>query len=88
MSTVAIRAARAFDRVLFNSTKRWDEAEACDAHWDGGEWSGPGWAQMWAEELERVTKLVAERFYIQPDELEDAILQRWAFPFTDSETIH
>ncbi len=64
-----MRAIRAFDRVISNSTEGWNEVEAADAHWDAGEWSGPAWARAWEAEVIRVTDMVADRFQICPDDL-------------------
>ena len=71
-----MRAVRAYDRVFANSTEGWNEAEAADASYDGGEWSGPSWAKNWLNEDRRVISLVAERFEIYDHDLQSAIQQR------------
>ncbi len=57
-----LRACRAFNRLLSDRTEGWAEAEACDRHYDGGEWSGPAWGDNWQEAHERCHQIIAERF--------------------------
>ena len=67
------RAIRAALRLLSITTEGWAEGEACDRHFDGGEWSGPAWSENWAVEEERVIELVALRFGYMPRAVSDAI---------------
>lgn len=66
-------AVRAAFRLLSITTEGWHEYEAVDRHWDGGEWSGPAWADNYEREHDRVTRLVAERFSLSPDDLDTAM---------------
>ena len=66
---VEMQAIRAFDKLYLVSTEGWAEMEGCDAHWDGGEWSGPAWAENWENEHDRVMSIVAERFGISAVDL-------------------
>jgi hypothetical protein len=54
-------AVRALARVL----EPYDQAEAYDRHWDGGEWSGPAHARLRLEAIGRV----AQRFGMTADQL-------------------
>lgn len=55
-------AVRSFHRLYAIRTEGWDEAEGCDRHFDGGEWSGPAWAKNWEDEYKRTAQHIAERF--------------------------
>lgn len=63
------QAVRACEKLLAISTATWGEGEACDAHFDGGEWSGPAWAENWDTEIGRVANLVASRFGLDGERL-------------------
>jgi hypothetical protein len=67
------RAVRAAFRLLSITTEGWDEYEAADRHWDGGEWSGSAWADNHEREHDRVTRLVAERFNVTATDLDEAM---------------
>jgi len=62
-------AVRAFERFIGISTDGWAEAEGADAHWDGGEWSGPAWTDNWENEHHRVAGIVAARFGMTVEDL-------------------
>lgn len=64
-----IAACRAANKLLGITTEGWDEAEGCDRHYDGGEWSGPAWADNWQNEERRVTEVVAARFELDANYL-------------------
>jgi hypothetical protein len=66
-------AVRAYNKVWGPLARSMSEAEECDAHFDGGEWSGPAWGRIWEEQEDRVRKLVAERFGITPQQLEQSV---------------
>lgn len=63
------QAVRACEKLLAISTATWGQGEACDAHFDGGEWSGPAWANNWDTEIGRVANLVASRFGLDGERL-------------------
>ena len=60
-------AARTAGRLYAQATERWDECEACDAHYDGGEWSRPGWDKARDSEYQRILKLTSRRFGFPAD---------------------
>ena len=62
LSNYELSACRAFDRIYASKTEGWEEAEYADAHWDGGEWSGPAWADNWQRVEEECYAIVGERF--------------------------
>lgn len=62
LTTNEVQACRAFSRLLAVHTEGWLEAEGCDSHYDGGEWSGPAWADNWQEAEEHCYRLIADRF--------------------------
>ena len=67
------QAARAYRRLLAQRTDGWDEAEAVDAHWDGGEFSGPAWADNWLTAECVAISETAAQFGLTDDQLCDAI---------------
>lgn len=66
-------AVRAFNRIIAPKFNSLEEAEQYDAHWDGGEWSGPAWANIYEDVWKDTLKLVAERFDITVAELDDSV---------------
>lgn len=62
LSRHELRAVRAYERLLAIRTEGWNELEAADAKFDGGEWSGAAWGDQWQEMDERCLAEVAERF--------------------------
>jgi len=66
---------KAFNRVLAQRTEGWEEAEACDAQFDAGEWSGPAWGDVWQQVDQEVTEYVAARFNVPPGRVEFAVLE-------------
>jgi hypothetical protein len=62
LSREQLQACRAYERLLAARTEGWDEMEACDRHWDGGEWSGPAWGDNWQRAEEYCERVIAERF--------------------------
>lgn len=81
-SSMLKMAIRACVRLLDLNSEGWEEAEAADAQWDGGEWSGPAHANMHQEEEERVVKLVACRFDISAFQLGEALMG-WQYTEND-----
>lgn len=65
-------AARAYFRLLHQRTRGWDEMEGVDRHFDGGEWSGPAWADNWQREQRRTAEFVADRFDLPVEAVERA----------------
>lgn len=53
---------RAYNRLLSQLTEDWDEQQACDRHFDGGEWSDAAWAANFEEAQEKAARAVGERF--------------------------
>jgi hypothetical protein len=62
-----LHAVRAFHRLLSVHTEGWDEAEGCDRHYDGGEWSAPAWGRNWQEADEHCYRIIADRFDLSPE---------------------
>jgi len=62
-------ATRACVRVFDNLTDGWERDEACDRHYDAGEWSGPAWAQNWEQAAAQACQLVSERFEMDAEHL-------------------
>jgi hypothetical protein len=75
MTKTQQQAVRAFNRVFTPIMRDMSMAEACDAHFDGGEWSGPAWAEMYDDERNRVLTLVAWRFGLTAPDLNNAIYE-------------
>ena len=57
-----LQACRAFHKLLAVRTEGWAEAEAADAKFDGGEWSGPAWGDHWQQAEEYCEEVIARRF--------------------------
>ena len=66
------KAIRAYERLLEQRTRGWDEMEAADRHWDGGEFSGPAWARNYEQMQLDTAYDVAKRFGLRGDDLLDA----------------
>lgn len=64
-----IQAVRAFNRVWLPIAAQLEEAEARDAHFDGGEWSRSAHANLWLEKYDATVERVAHRFDIEPNTL-------------------
>ena len=75
-------AIRSIQKLLSITTEGWSEMEAADAHFDGGEWSGPAWGDNWQEEEERVIKVVAHHFGLSPSALGESF-HNWQYNESD-----
>lgn len=62
LSPHELNACRALARLLAIHTEGWHEIEACDRHFDGGEWSGSAWADNWQSADEHCCQIIADRF--------------------------
>ncbi len=63
------QAGKAFNRLMSDWQKLADEQESVDAHFDGGEWSGPAWGRMYDAREKSALNLVARRFNITTDDV-------------------
>ncbi len=63
------QAGKAFNRLMGNWYADTEEAEACDACFDAGEWSGPAWGRTHEAKEDAMSELVAQRFGITTDEV-------------------
>jgi len=66
------QAGKAFNRLQGDFYAQAAEFEACDHHYDAGEWSGPAWGKVYEEVEERHADLVARAFDITPNEVWEA----------------
>lgn len=55
-------AVRAYTRLMTDWQHEAYQYEACDRHFDGGEWSGPAWGRLEEEVQKKYLALVANRF--------------------------
>lgn len=64
-------AIHAFDKAIrcSEALRSQEEAEACDACYDAGEWSGPTHARFYEEIMDRIAERVALRFGMTVTEL-------------------
>ena len=78
MNTIPMAAIRAYDRLVLSFYSEAEEFEECDRHFDGGEWSGPAWADVYDAARTRFAKLVCEKFWIDyPVDLEIAAEEKY-----------
>lgn len=64
-----IAACRALSRLLAIKYRPLEQAEAADAGFDGGEWSGPAYSRVYQEiELQTIDE-VAQRFSMDMEDL-------------------
>ena len=67
------RAVDCFNRSWAPVAEKLAEAQECDAHFDGGEWSGPAHDSIWQKQHDQMLDTVAEAFGMTPDDLSAAI---------------
>jgi hypothetical protein len=72
--TVCWPAVRAFTRLFTPIAQAQSMAEACDAHYDGGEWSGPAHDRIYNDLWNNCCYRTARRFRIPPTRLAHMIL--------------
>jgi len=70
---ISRRAVRAFARVWGPKSESFAIGAAADAGFDGGEWSGPANSCAEQAEYQATVAMVASRFGVTADQLEEAI---------------
>ena len=68
-----VSACRAVEKLLGIHTAGWAQAEHADRSYDYGEWSGKPWADQWQAADEHCVKLVAERFGLEDEYLQNCV---------------
>ena len=71
------QACRAFARLHCDYTEGWDELEAADAQFDGGEWSGSAWGDNWQRADEHCCRVIADRFELPSAEYVSLIVAHY-----------
>jgi len=69
--------ARTANKLYERMSAGMEEAQWADVQYDGGEWSGPAWGEIWQEFLEDVIDKVAIGYNVSPRVVSEQLTDYW-----------